>query len=244
MNRWRGTGVDYTVPGLEQVEVYLEEALLEPLRWRKPRQVFVCSMTDLFGEFVKDEWIDKVYAVMALAEQHTFLCLTKRPARRLKYLAGSAPCTQFADLMHSQHIGAATWPGWPLPNVLEGTSVCTQEEADKLIPIMLQTPAALRWLSIEPILEAIEIPLCHMLDWVVVGGESGQRARPTHVSWIRSIIEQCKAACCPVFCKQLGKHPMINTEPGVPLLAPLELCDPKGGDFFEWPADLRVRQMP
>lgn len=175
MNVWRGNGVDYTVPGLAQVELYLdEEALMQPLRWRTPRNIFVCSMTDLFADFVPDEWIERIYAVMALADKHTFMILTKRPARRLKWYQGidedggegmrdvmveGQAQAIYANLHPDEKDTVSDWlaVSLPLKNVREGTSVGTQKEADEFVPVMLQTPAALRWLSMEPILEAVSL---------------------------------------------------------------------------------------
>jgi protein gp37 len=222
MNNWTGTHVDYTVPGLAEVELYLDEkALLEPLSWRKPKQVFVCSMTDLFADFVPDEWIGKIYAVMAEADKHTFMVLTKRPSRRLKWYSGGVI---------------------PLKNVREGTSICTQKEAFEHIPVIGQTPAELRWLSIEPLLEDITLPpdLKVYVKWVVVGGESGTGARKCDTNWIRSIIRQCKESKVPCFVKQLGR----NATDTLGKMRGAMFSHAKGGDINEWPHDLRVRQFP
>jgi protein gp37 len=173
MNRFRGNGIPYTVPGLDTLDLYLDEkTLLQPLRWKKPRSIFVCSMTDLFADFVPDEWLDRIYAVMALTPSHTYQVLTKRPERRRKYFAvieeekntkrwidaayriveaDPSPCA--AGLMEDQ--------GWPLPNVWEGATVCNQEEANANTLTLLQTPAAVRWLSCEPLLGPMDLTELH-----------------------------------------------------------------------------------
>lgn len=286
MNVWRGNGVDYTVPGLDQVELYLDEdALLQPLRWKKPRNIFVCSMTDLFAGFVPDEWIERIYAVTALADKHTFMVLTKRPERRLKWYQGieedggegmrdamveGQAQAIYANIHPDERETVSNWlaVNLPLKNVREGTSVGTQKEADELVPLTLQTPAALRWLSMEPILEHINMhphfcawgdagkpeqqfgyactPRQNGIDWVVVGGESGTSARPTNVDHIRSVVRQCQAAEVPVFVKQLGRHPVQPREADGVFVPDYEyrMADAKGGDMSEWPDDLRVRQFP
>jgi protein gp37 len=156
-----------------------EEILLEPLKWKKPRRVFVNSMSDLFHEKVTDEMLDKAFAVMALTPQHTFQILTKRPERMLKYL--TAPSIRFpnsteprpeisyrlallTDLGDKQSIQRTAdaqnrlcHGGWPLPNVWLGVSVEDQKTADERIPLLLQTPAAVRWISAEPLLGPVNI---------------------------------------------------------------------------------------
>ena len=141
---------------------FVEQLLDQPLRWAKPRMIFVCAHGDLFHEAVPDEWIDRVFAVMALAPQHTFQCLTKRPARMRAYLASKARVGD-GDLCRAinripAHIGAR--PGilvLPLPNVWLGTSVEDQRRADERVPILLDTPAAVRWISAEPLLGPVDL---------------------------------------------------------------------------------------
>lgn len=238
----------------------------------RPRRVFVNSMSDLFHENVTDEMLDKIFAVMALSPQHTFQVLTKRPKRMRDYLRrmqdddkdiqcwinaaydaipNLSPCA--AGLMEDQ--------GWPLPNVWIGTSTENQDTANDRIQYLLETPAAIRFISAEPLLEEINMfaflstklrnealmvlgSQLPGLDWVIVGGESGPGARPFHIEWARQIVEQCAEAGVACFVKQMGSNPFVNTEPGVPLLGALHLRDKKGGDMSEWPEDLRVRQMP
>lgn len=405
--RWdRGTGLAYTRPNREKVEVYLDEATLtQPLRWRKPRKVFVCSMTDLFGEWVTDEMLDRVFAVMALRPDVVFQVLTKRPERMRAYVSdpqtpfrvaraidartvaanvestphcvepvpgfpgyfvansgvfytaksgtnclqcgeplGDHPRSKFCgskckalDYYHrkqgnktreekpsrlvplapdsgeqghervtlfrsgerhrvsvhrtvlavfdrpprgdeqgchrdgnprNNHIANLQWGSqaenwndrrrhgnghshgerqtvvapihWPLPNCWKGTSVEDQAAADRRVAELLATPAAVRFLSCEPLLGPIafaRIPSDHAgadfisalhgcywndgsvpdqvapserIDWVIAGGESGSGARPCDLAWVRSIVAQCKAASVPAFVKQLGAKPYTS----------------------------------
>lgn len=162
------------------------DRLGQPLRWKRPRRIFVNSMSDLFHLDVPDDFIERVFAVMAHAKQHTFQVLTKRPDR-MRHVA-----RYIADIN-----------GRPLPNVWLGVSVEDQETADERIPILLDTPAAVRWISAEPLLGPIN--LHERLDWVVAGGESGPNARPMHPDWLRSLRDQCNAAGVDFLFKQWGE---------------------------------------
>jgi protein gp37 len=202
-----------------------EETLIAPVHWKKPRRIFVNSMGDLFHESVPDEWIDKVFAVMAMAPQHTFQVLTKRAKRMREY-------TNTADrpLLVMNEIFRRIGPP-PIPlkredinqvkflhNVWLGVSAEDQARADEHIPDLLATPAAVRFVSCEPLLGPIILhPLaCGMnaltsstgpnLDWVIAGGESGPGARPIHPDWLRGLRDQCRAAQVPFFFKQWGEH--------------------------------------
>jgi protein gp37 len=244
------------------VEVYLDEpTLTKPLSWRKPRQVFVCSMTDLFGEWVPDEWIDRMFAVMAHCPQHTFQVLTKRPERmvaycgdpiRRGYLIGNAAEDLGTFPKTASYFGPTETWRYPLENVWLGVSVENQATADERIPLLLNTPAAVRFVSYEPALGPADFAthfgiapnhddLRGLLHWLIVGGESGPNARPCDVAWIRSAVEQCKAAGVPVFCKQLGSRPFHGHYCEG---SRFRLRDGKGGDPDEWPEDLRVRDYP
>lgn len=139
-----------------------EQWLDQPLRWRKPRMIFVCAHGDLFHENVPDEWIDRVFAVMALCPQHTFQVLTKRSARMRDYLATCPDglrrrAWQRAAPGNLGNEGAAWFCRWPLPNVWLGVSVEDQKRADERIPDLLETPAAVRWLSCEPLLGPVDL---------------------------------------------------------------------------------------
>ena len=164
MNGWRGNGVDYTVPALTEVELFLDERILAaPLRWRTPRRIFVNSMSDLFHEKVPDEWIDRIFAVMALAPQHTFQVLTKRPERMRAYLEQVSDerdmqrWARWADIAKSPcAAGIFDELDWPIANAHLGVSVEDQPTADARIPLLLQTPAAVRFVSYEPALGPVD----------------------------------------------------------------------------------------
>ena len=218
------------------------DGLFKPLRWKRPRMIFVNSMSDTFHEKVPFEFLDKLFAVMALCPQHTFQVLTKRPERMAEYLNGVGLIGEQYGRTNRIIWGAETFASdaWdkaehfylPLPNVWLGTSVENQEEADRRISHLLKCPAAVRFLSCEPLLGPIDlvdflrpkagdlgwtsgilgVRVCHELlkdrlqeHWVIVGGESGPGKRPMDLAWARSIRDQCKAAGVPFFCKQIDK---------------------------------------
>jgi protein gp37 len=246
------------------------ERLDKPLHWKRPRRVFVNSLSDLFHCDVPDSFIDDVFRTMHACPQHTFQVLTKRPERMKQYV--------------SDRWNFNSGKVWlPIPNVWLGVSVEDQQRADERIPLLLQTPAAVRFLSCEPLLGEISLSfkpgtrahlpgwLLEEIDWCIVGGESGPNARPCNVAWVRSIVRQCKAAGVACFVKQLGASPYrddpkdrLNIGPtGVVTQdgesrrrrnavgeefsrtkALMILGDKKGGDPAEWPEDLRVREFP
>jgi protein gp37 len=210
-----------------------ESVFLKPMGWRTRRRVFVNSMGDLFHENVPDAWIDRVFAVMALCPQHTFQVLTKRSARMRAYLSQNDMAARVAPIgarmaEHGDHAYASLLHGeWPLPNVWLGVSAEDQPRADERVPDLLATPAAVRFVSAEPLLGPVDFcsidggggyrfnalhrapPFGHAefragLDWVIVGGESGPGARPMHPEWARSIRGQCTAAGTAFFFKQWG----------------------------------------
>lgn len=216
--RFRGTPGHYYETGFD---VQLRPDKLDlPLRWRKPRRIFVNSMSDLFHDDIPDAYIGTVFHVMAKAEQHTFQLLTKRHARMRSLLnrwATEGIETDLGYLHNGKPLGRVrhTRPLWtPPPNVWLGVSVETQQWADIRIPALLDTPAAVRFLSCEPLLghvdltqgkEGIAESFVEVLDWVIVGGESGRDARPMHPDWARSLRDQCVAAAVPVLFKQWGE---------------------------------------
>lgn len=230
------------------------EHLADPLRWRKPRRVFVNSMSDLFHDKLTNEQIAAVFGVMAAAPRHTFQVLTKRATRMREWFEwASTAAPPFAGLpsyddhdRHRQVVCRHAWDHlhpsddvlefqrgpWPLPNVWLGVSVENQAAADERIPELLATPAAVRFLSCEPLLGPVrlddgqhgwlsctskaegpsEASCCeafdvngwhyHGVDWVIAGCESGPGARPAEVGWYRSLRDQCAAAGVPFFLKQ------------------------------------------
>lgn len=233
----------------------VDSMLNQPLHWTKPRKIFVNSMSDLFHEGVPDWFIDRVFVVMALAHQHTFQILTKRPDRMHDYIKAFdwkraiVSCVdehdgvsviernsqadlegQLTDRMYGTKPKRAIWP---LPNVHLGTSIENQDTANERLPLLLRTPAAIRFVSMEPLLGPVDMrrididghreifplkgtfvcedddgnPMQDLpgLDGVIVGGESGHGARPMHPAWVRSIRDQCAEARVPFTMKQWGE---------------------------------------
>lgn len=207
----------------------VHDVLDQPLRWREPAKIFVDSGSDLFHPKVPFEFLEIVFGVMAVAEQHTFQLLTKRPEREAEFFrwlesGGSHSVDRRpmspSDLVHSaafthfsqrgdRRFADKVWnhgsSTWPLPNVWCGTSVGIRS-AKPRIDALREVPAAVRFLSIEPLLEDLgELDLSG-IGWVIVGGESGPRCRPMHPDWARSIRDQCATADVPFFYKQHGAY--------------------------------------
>lgn len=256
-----------------------DHIIAKPLGVAKPTTWFVNSMSDLFHEDVPDEWIDRVFAVMALCPQHTFQVLTKRSDRMRAYLARhdvglkwSFEWLRIAGEPMPHPDEAVEWTRRGLPNVWLGVSAERQQEADARIPDLLATPAAVRFVSAEPLLGPIDFTARRLwngrcdacvdegpctagdvgINWIIVGGESGHGARPMHREWAESIVGQCRTAGVAVFVKQMGAA-YIDEQDGIAgaaLVIPKDapkvrrLRDRKGGEMAEWPADLRVREMP
>ncbi len=221
-----------------------EDRLDEPLHWRKPRMVFVDSMGDLFHDAVTDDQIDRVFASIAqMHRRHTFQVLTKRPERMRDYLMvqqrevdAGRPFWWHDGRTHPKDgtkLGVCGFPSdWPLSNVWLGVTCENQEWADTRIPILLQIPAAVRWVSLEPLLGPVDLtrvnvnhlPGCRgcvanvldsrdgplgepykHLNWVVCGAETGPGRRWCDTRWVESVVRQCHAAKVPVFVKKLHK---------------------------------------
>jgi protein gp37 len=205
-----------------------EKALDQPLRWKKPRRIFVNSMSDLFHESLPDEWIDRVFGVMSRCPQHRFQVLTKRSERMRDYYDGDALNRITARLVDETGEARLTWP---LPNVHLGVSVEDQDRIGR-VKDLIMTRAAVRWVSAEPLLGPLDFTnvgardysefgrpmgLAHginafwkttlrpRIEWVVLGGESGRDARPMDSAWARSVRDQCRAAGVPFFFKQWGE---------------------------------------
>ena len=229
--RWRGIKGHAYEQGFD---LRLAPDMLDkPLHWKKPRMIFVNSMSDLFHEDVPFEYIDQVFTTMCLAKWHTFQVLTKRAERMAEYFStyrksGIMPClsSRFKDMPDGGTLCA------PLNNVWLGVSVEDQKRADERIPHLLRTPAVVRFLSCQPLLGETDIapwlyndcdraamdnqflsPLPgteaaarfhSKIDWVIAGGESGHDARPMHPNWARLLRDQCREASVPFFFKQWG----------------------------------------
>jgi protein gp37 len=195
------------------------EKLDAPLRWRRPRQVFVNSMSDLFHEKVEETYIIRVAETMMTATQHTYQVLTKRSARMRDLLN-----SKLGFAAHASHI----W--W-------GVSVEDRKYGVPRIEHLREADVAVRFVSAEPLLGDIGDINLNDIDWVIVGGESGAQARQFDLDWARAIAEQCKRQHVACFIKQLGRRPVENS-------TRLKLVSGKGGDWNEWPEDLRIREYP
>lgn len=231
--RFRGTPGHYFEGGFD---IQLRpDKLDQPLRWKKPRRIFVNSMSDLFHKDVPDAYVAQVFGVMALAQHHTFQILTKRHGRMRSLLSsddviyGRSFESMVRNVAHNtrNNLRRADLPDaddlpWPLPNVWLGVSTEDQKWADIRIPALLSTPAKVRFISAEPLLGPINLELIAgkrlgwnalddeslehpALDWVIVGGESGHNARPMHPAWATSLRDQCAHAEVPFMFKQWGE---------------------------------------
>jgi protein gp37 len=247
-----GTGLPYDRRSRDLVEAFVDEkVLLQPLGWKpgrpfydaetvrvvgrdpaQPRKIFVENQSDLFGEWVTDEMMDRVFVVMALCPQHIFQVLTKRPERMQAYILTArnrlGEITFVNALRGTGRLDPEKWRHsserpWPLPNVWLGVSVENQPAADERIPLLLRTPAEVRFISAEPLLGPVDfrkVPTFNRIGldlsnlWVIVGGESGSFARPMHPDWARSLRDQCAAAGVPFFFKQWGEWAPTKSEQG------------------------------
>ena len=220
-----GTGLPFNRQSRDKVDIFVDEKILtHPLHWKAARRIFVCSQTDLFGEWVTDEMIDRVFAVMALCPQHTFQVLTKREGRMQAWISAVHGAQRFGDLneaardiwaphrhMFRSSCGISILPtqkhgmvpdNWPLPNVWLGVSCENERTIMERAGLLKQTPAALRFLSLEPLLGPPGRIKLAGISWVIVGGESGPGARPMHLDWVRSVRDQCQSAGVAFFFKQ------------------------------------------
>lgn len=253
-----GTGLPYDRRARDLVEAFVDErVLIEPLKWKplmvpvgpggtvqeiapRPRLIFVENQSDLFGEWVTDDQIDQIFAVMALCPQHTFQVLTKRPERMLKYMSGIEEAQGtwwrgalwegtaqkiYAGLHPSEADSVSEWLAvhLPLKNVWLGVSDEGNQHAR--IDLLRRTPAANRFVSAEPLIFDPGTTNLRNVGWVICGGESGPGARPMNPEWARSLRDQCQAAGVAYFMKQMGST-----------------YGPKKG--HEPPADLDIKQFP
>ena len=162
--------------------------LAEPLKWQAPKMIFVNSMSDLFHELVPDEFIGRVFDTMARADHHTYQILTKRPERMRDWFRGE--------------VGRA-WAIDPLRNVWLGTSI----ELDRWVAradALRETPAAVRFISAEPLLGPLVSLNLVGIDWLIVGGESGSSHRPMKIEWVRELLDKARDADTAFFFKQWG----------------------------------------
>lgn len=199
-----------------------DDRLVIPSRWRKPRFCFVCSMSDIFHESVPSEFIDQVFSVMLEDTRHIFVILTKRPRRALDWIEA---------YRYNSH-------GLIPQHVWWGVTAENQKRADERIPVLLQIPAAVRFVSVEPMIGPVDLRPAHdaaydtgvcpvvKVGWIIIGAETGPGRRPCRLEWVRNLVQQCQAAGVAVFVKKL------------------EIDGKVTGNVADWPADLRVREYP
>lgn len=263
-----GNPIRYAAQDRDLVEVFLDQkTLLRPLSWKRGRDIFPCSMTDLFGEFVRDEWIDRVIAVALLTPQHTYKVLTKRHRRMHDYFTlwpdGAARRVHvFTEVnrLLEEHYGMpraeailraqalTEAPNWPPLNWVQGVSVEDQTNADERIPWLLKTPVSRRWVSFEPLLDRVNVE-----EYLYVQGRNVvQPARPA-LEWgvvglesgARARPSEVSNISALVTQFRDARRPIFVKQLGAkPILlgSPLKLKDRKGGDPAEWPDGLRIRQ--
>lgn len=317
-------GGPFTAEVMRGLTPFLDEKELHSMLTYKPasgKMCFVGDMTDIFGPWVPDELLDKLFAIFALRPDVTWQLLTKRPERMREYMTAKSAFLASKgnrllwiwEPMRSMNVkaniefpesGDPRWDQWPLKNVRLGVSVEDQPTADKRIPDLLATPNALPWVSYEPALAGVDfapyiggrtyrcdcgfhatenelnffggnIYYCHRcskrcqilpsIRLIVVGGESGPKARPCDVAWIRETIRQCREAGTKCFVKQMGSKPVHRCRicpdgfigacrmfrsykgdvgHGADGMIPYYFADGKGGDMYEWDSEFRVREMP
>lgn len=258
------------------------DVLAEPVHTMKPHKIFWTAYGDPFHAGYTDQQVAAQFGAMALAPHHTFQALTKRIGRAAQLLPtltredcvaallALAPsfklpterqCKAMDEAMRAQGRDPLAYhmnPSWPLPHVWLGTSIENQEKANERAPLLVQAPAAVRFVSLEPLLEFVDLSKWLAgIDWVIPGGESGPRARPNDLAWVRSIVEQCRAAGKACFVKQLGKVPVENLETTgnfrtnqttgareFEMIATHVILAGKHTDIDVFPEDLRVQQFP
>jgi len=239
--------------------VFHPERLAQPLRWRKPKRVFVNSASDIFHDGFTNEQIAAVFGVMAACPQHTFQVLTKRSKRMQEWFEWVARtrndvetcgvCVESMDwYLPAMVLRPDFMLQWPLPNVWLGVSVENQAAADERIPDLLACPAAVRWVSAEPLLEAVDLgewlfgfadePGIRKIDWLVVGGESGPAARPFHLRWARDLRNRCDVHRVAFFMKQIGERAVGDVGETQYFLKR------DNSEMDAWPWDLRIREWP
>lgn len=211
-----------------------EDILTKPLRWKKPRMIFVNSMSDTFHETVTFDMLYKMFEVMAdkRCAHHLFLVLTKRPEEMIQFheKLWRLPANTDSDLIRNYH-GAGNFG----ENIWLGVSAEDQIRWENRVPSLLRLYPKVRFISVEPMLGKIEptIQELEQLHWVIIGGESGANARKMELEWVRSLVDDCFKVNVPVFVKQLGTGYTYWTAQ-----------DSKGSDMSRWSEDLRIREFP
>jgi protein gp37 len=272
LNKVYGTGLNYAVDQSQYADMYIDQKVVSSMLNFKPRgpfknnrerpAVFPFDMTDLFGRWVPDDWIDHMMAIFAIRSDVDWLVLTKR-ADRLEFYQNSDPYVRIEG--HIERILGARastvdMSRLPLKNIWFGVSAEDQKALDLRWPHLYRTRAAVKFLSIEPMIGPVNLRdigagwdalktiiddaagnmriIKPTLDFAIVGGESGNGSRPCHVDWVRRVVQDCKKVGVRVFVKQLGSRPVEFNPPEAILLD-----DAKGGDMNGWSPEIRVRQI-
>lgn len=238
-----------------------EDLLDQPLRWQRPRRIFVNSMSDLFHPDVPSEFIAEVFAVMALAERHTFQVLTKRPQRMAKLLSNDAFLDEVDTARLRRQPLSHHLVDHPRPNVWLGTSI-ENDNYTWRADYLRATPAAVRFISAEPLLGPLPSLDLTGIDWVIAGGESGSGARPMHPDWVRDLRDACHDRREPCEIPDVPKPHSVHVEengrtvggracaceyPDPVKFFVKQLSGPGGRavkDLDQFPADLRIREWP
>lgn len=226
----------------------------QPIRWNRRAEaagrrerVFCASLADVFDNQVSEEWRRDLWALIARTPHLNWLLLTKRPQNIAKMLPTEEPYRLPWN---------APWHQWPWPNVWLGTTIENRREGARRAWELASVPAVVRFWSCEPLLEDLgdgtslglrdtAVDGRPAVSWVIAGGESGPKARPLALSWLRNFRDQCADANVSFFVKQLGARPRIEIppQPGT-LETTWPLYDRAGADMVEWPEDLRVQEFP
>ena len=242
--RWRGTPGHHFENGFDVT--LRPERIDQPLRWRKARRIFVNSMSDLFHDAVPDVYIEQVFDVMETATHHTFQLLTKRHARMKSFVTRRQQRKEDYALAFENNpiperrtcpaaVFARKRADNPPTNIWPGVSAEDQKWWDIRWTALRETPAAVRFVSAEPLLGGIAMGWPHPSgpDWLIIGGESGPGAREMRIEWARDLVAQCADYGIAPFVKQLGS--VLGRQLG---------AGSKGGDWDAWPEDLRIREFP
>jgi len=252
--RWGRHGKKFTVENMKSLTPFLDEKELHQmltLKQASGKMCFIGDMTDIFGDWVPFELLDKLFAVFALRWDVTWQVLTKRAQRAMEYWNDPDRAFKIACQMLTfakppmpipDRIPPHLTPTLPLRNVWLGVSVENQQYKSR-IDILREIPAAVRFLSVEPLLEDVGVLDLRAIHQVIMGGESGPGARLFDIQWARSVVQQCKAAGVACFVKQLGSNPFVQLNEELEAAA-IYLKSRKGGAMEEWPSDLQVRELP
>jgi len=176
--------------------VLVESRLNDPMKVKKPSVIGVQFMGDLFLDGITIKMIQLIFNMMKVCQRHTFVLLTKRPWN-MKYW-----------------FGLLTFD-WPIENLWIGVSVSTQVDADNLIPILLQIPDVMQFVSVEPMLGPVDLKQYLSLDWIIIGCESGPKRRPCKLEWIEDLVKQCIYAKIPIFVKQTEINGKVVSMPKI-----------------------------